>query len=104
MDFCAECNNLLFIEEDLDKKSIYYCCITCNYKKNIEDSCVYKKIYKKTTNLYQNNKYLNDDPTLPKNIIKCPNCDQLNANVYYQRHDLTIVYVCKNCKLPWNCK
>ena len=116
MDFCINCKNFLFIKEkdedctgnsandnkeELEKQIIYYC-LKCNYQKNVENNCIYKKIYKKSSNLYKNHKFLNYDVTLPRKLTTCPSCKVENDNVYYQRNNLSIIFTCKNCSHFWN--
>ena len=126
MDFCIKCKNFLFIKEknqSLDddtsdnttptekignvvtnepSNEIIYYCLKCDYQKPIINNCVYRKIYKKNTNLYKNHKFLNYDVTLPRKLITCPICKLCLLNVYYQCTNLSIIFICKNCSHFWN--
>lgn len=118
MNFCINCKNYLFIriktndsidsddnetEEQKDKvEEIVYRCLKCNYEKEVNDNCVYKKVYKKYDNLYKNHKYLNSDVTLPRKITTCNKCNIESNNVFYQCNNLSIVSICKECNHYWN--
>lgn len=89
-------------DKNVKPSSLIFYCLKCNYKKMVENNCVYKKIYKKPNNLYKNHKFLNYDVTLPRKIVKCPSCLESNNNVYYQCHNLSIIFTCKKCSHFWN--
>ena len=102
MDFCSNCNNLLFIKEYNEEKKIVKCCPHCDIETDIVNNCVYKKVYKKDGSLFKNHKFLNFDDTLPKINIICPDCQVFNENVYYKNENLDTVITCKKCFFNWN--
>lgn len=89
MEFCKECDSIMFIKckhetesesEDIDltKSKLIYSCKICGYEKPTEkqDRCLYSNDYSKDllSNKIVTNPYVCLDPTLPiLNTIKCPN-------------------------------
>ena len=103
MQFCKNCNNYLYITEDRELKKLYNYCKKCDYKKETNNTCIYKIRYDKNIEIepYINHKYINDDPTYPTKNIECPECKKKNNNAFYQCNDLSIIFVCKKCKHKW---
>lgn len=95
MEFCDDCESLLFLKceyvkessdegkEDtikLDKSRLVYSCKICGFQKSTKkkDRCLYNNDYSKDllSNKIVTNPYICLDPTLPiLNTIKCPNSD-----------------------------
>tara|TARA_E500000178_G_scaffold351783_1_gene413684 strand:+ start:2903 stop:3256 length:354 start_codon:yes stop_codon:yes gene_type:complete len=108
MNFCEDCDNMLYVNID-ENDVLTYKCKTCQkvYDHNINKSnCVYEETYniddiKKETIL---NKYTFDDPTLPKaKGVKCPNdnCPSKKPNIVYINYDnknMKYIYVCLDCR------
>ena len=111
MEFCGNCNNMLYISSNDDNNLVKYC-KHCNFKKEETD----KKCIKVSDTLYsyddllyyQNiNKYLRHDPTLRRikdENINCPNNDcnieKDNQQILYIKYDnknMKYLYVCDHC-------
>ena len=105
MEFCDNCFNFLFtkeINEDNEKKIIYYC-KKCNFKKECKNFLIFKKTYKKIKKgkdeLYDNKLKVNDK-TLPIIKIKCNHCKKINENKYqilYENNYYKKIIICINC-------
>lgn len=108
MNFCEDCDNMLYV--DIDENDILtYKCKTCErkYDSSInKNNCVYEESFdndsiKKETLI---NNYTFDDPTLPKaKGIKCPNdnCSSKKSNIVYINYDnknMKYIYVCLDCR------
>ena len=128
VNFCPECDNLLYIFSSVDEndKSLYYGCKYCKYHSVKEDkevvegvdnedtNCVYST--KKTISgldLIKDNKYLKYDITIPhihsnKNF-KCPNegCKDKRQKIKYINYDsdnMKYLYICETCNTQWTNK
>ena len=108
MNFCEDCDNMLYVKINEDHVLEYYC-KTCSrtYKPNVNESqCVYLEDYNTDTIKKESlvNKYTFDDPTLPfAKGIKCPNdkCSSKKANIKYMNYDnkgMKYMYVCMDCR------
>ncbi|GAA95239.1 uncharacterized protein L969DRAFT_85037 [Mixia osmundae IAM 14324] len=103
--FCRNCNNLLFPRADAQRQDLLYRCKNCQHEQQSRNPCVYHHdlslLSKQTAGQTED---LQNDPTLPKQTIKCPNptCPSEEA-VYYQDQSigkdrgLTLFYVCIRC-------
>jgi len=113
MNFCKECNNLLYLKND----ELEYYCRTCgnnstdNINKHVYSS---KYVNDDIINQYVNNPYLLDDPTLPHlTNLKCinHNCPTNTSDepsdvlfIKYNYLNLKYVYICTKCKASWKNK
>jgi DNA-directed RNA polymerase subunit M/transcription elongation factor TFIIS len=113
MEFCKSCNNILlirqYIDSETDIKQLIYYCEQCNFEKNCNETCVYKKTYKQNNKTSVNllNKNQVNDPTLPTMKIKCPKCKKVNINPYtisYTNNAFRINLICKKCYFSWTKK
>ncbi|XP_065899754.1 DNA-directed RNA polymerase II subunit RPB9-like isoform X2 [Dysidea avara] len=41
IQFCQECNNMLYPKEDKERRVLLYACRNCDYSQEAENSCVY---------------------------------------------------------------
>ena len=117
MNFCTNCQNMLYIQlKDDNKNELLYYCRNCDHKEPISNDnlCVSKSNLKHATINYENtiNRYTKLDPTLPRSSkIKCPNEDcicntdnQISREVIYIRYDDTnvkYIYLCSHCDTVW---
>ena len=76
MEFCSECNNMLYISRR-DKDLFNYCKLCGNEQPyDRTDNCVFSNDYKNSFLSFKaiTNKYIKYDPTLPRvRNIRCPN-------------------------------
>lgn len=105
--FCDNCDNYLKLVEN--DNNLYYSCTKCTDSPLIliENVCIFSKKYKNTDfrsieidNLVKN-KYLLEDPCLPRNKSKCPKCKKINQNSYFVKYidmKFNIINICSNCK------
>ena len=98
INFCDNCNNLLYIKNIKELNKLQYYCRNCDntqeYKNN--DNCVYKNKINNDFYIHNitNNKWLIKDPTLPVlNNIECIN-DNCIINNYYDNS--IIIYNCND--------
>ena len=114
INFCNNCDNLLFLYTNDDNK-LYYGCKVCG---NIQDYIEKKKIYKSAdssiSEIINTNKNIVNDITLPRinnENIKCINseCPSIVKNkpnnilyIKYDADNLKFMYICENCGKKWN--
>ena len=112
INFCDQCENLLFIFSDENKKLIYKC-KNCNYIKKDADvsQCVYRNDLSNTDkmgdmNIKMNNfiKYDNTLPSIKQSNIKCPKSCEDNEIIYIlnNSNDMKYTYICKSCNSQWS--
>jgi len=111
LQFCPECNNLLYPKEDREREQLVYVCRSCDWvqyadPEDPEDNCAERINYnfrsKEDITSYIV-RGLGDDPTLPREVSwVCPECDSVGA-VYFQLPErvksdaMTLVFVCIKC-------
>ncbi|CAK9439588.1 uncharacterized protein LODBEIA_P36880 [Lodderomyces beijingensis] len=102
--FCAECNNMLYPQEDKDGQRLLYACRNCDYKEIADAPRVYR--HELITNIGATAGVVDDignDPTLPRSDKECPNCGNRDC-VFFQsqqrRKDTSMIlfFVCLECK------
>ena len=113
MEFCEDCNNMLYLDinndEESGKSNLIYKCRKCNKNfsniDGIKNNCVYKIDYNidKIKRDAYINKYTSLDITLPRINIKCPNnkCTVANPEIVYVRYDnenMKHCYICCECQ------
>lgn len=88
-------------------------CKNCNFSKNITESLVLYKVNKKITENFkfdiETNKFLINDPTLPRTKdYKCFNVNclthkkpELKEAVFYKKNN-ELIYICSNCYYSWS--
>ena len=120
MDFCKNCNNMMYIESNNDSNLIYIC-KCCKYTEDMSTDansakCISNTMYTEDDLLYQQNinPYLRFDPTLPRvqdNSIKCENknCSGPEGKpqiIYIKYHPVHMkyLYVCDYCGYTWRNK
>ena len=125
VNFCPECDNLLYIYSDEENK-LYHGCKFCKYQsiKNTlnaegevsikDNNCVYdtKKLIG-GLDLIKNNQYLKHDITIPhifsnKNL-RCPAecCVGKRTKIRYINYDndnMKFLYICEACNTQWTNK
>jgi len=108
MKFCSECNNMYYISiSENDSNELIYYCRYCGHKDDsMENICVLKTQIKKGEQTFHHiiNEYTKLDPTLPRLMMKCPNCKTENSEVIYIRYDddnLKYIYICTECDTNW---
>ena len=96
MDFCDDCDNMLYIQKNGNKLNLV--CKICGFQKlyDKEDKCIYAKNYKSDHLSFKtvSNRFVHLDPTLPRvNNINCPNknCDTNKKAIDFQN-----IYIIRN--------
>ena len=104
INFCKECNNMLYPKEDTINKRLLYACRNCGFDEVAENSCVYVNNLADT---YDELRCINtdviQDPALPRtNTQYCPRCMN-NDIVFFQsdnrktiENQMKLYYVCTN--------
>jgi len=114
INFCDNCNNLLFLYSN-DKQKLFLGCKLCEFTKEYNDTnCIFTNEFNlNIDNVINYNKYLSDDITLPiiennPNIIcpnkDCPSIQEKKSKITYIKynHDnLKFIYICKFCNQKW---
>jgi DNA-directed RNA polymerase subunit M/transcription elongation factor TFIIS len=122
MEFCPDCENLLFLKiekRDNESVNLIYNCKNCSYK-SVADVDTQKTIYSNPYNFDKLKYYikrkeaLRHDPTIPHiDVIPCANkeCSSNNGtaanDIFYVSLDdksLLFLYVCNNCMTHWTNK
>mmetsp|Transcript_67705 Transcript_67705/g.82985 ORF Transcript_67705/g.82985 Transcript_67705/m.82985 type:complete len:130 (+) Transcript_67705:60-449(+) len=117
MNFCDECNNLMFPYENRQKKKLMFKCKHCSNKisvnKSLKEYCVYTNYVNEDeeTNLEAIiNPDVTLDPTLPRsNELACAKCSYKSAvffNAKSKNPDeaMTLILVCIHCRHFWKKK
>ncbi|PWN49781.1 putative DNA-directed RNA polymerase II 14.5 kDa polypeptide, partial [Violaceomyces palustris] len=104
LNFCAECNNLLYPEVDRNNHVLLYACRNCNYSEESRESMVYRNdlmsISKEQPGVIDN---LMKDPTLARTQeLTCPECAHSEAVVFQDQskrilNKMILFYVCCRC-------
>eukprot|EP00056_Hartaetosiga_gracilis_P002137 m.51051 g.51051 ORF g.51051 m.51051 type:complete len:241 (+) comp10926_c0_seq1:51-773(+) len=104
IEFCPECNNMLYPCESSDGSALLFQCRQCEHKTAPQrDACVYVNHIARqleTTAIW--NKDVVSDPTLPHHMRQCRACGEDDA-VYFQTNvnraesSMMLFYVCCNC-------
>uniref|UniRef100_A0A915A210 DNA-directed RNA polymerase subunit n=2 Tax=Parascaris univalens TaxID=6257 RepID=A0A915A210_PARUN len=110
MEFCSECNNLLYPLENVEKRVLMNSCRTCGYLEEAKNPCVYvRRVETERDELARINTDVISDPTMPRtNVHPCPACGSMDA-VYFQGRlksaegKMSPFYVCRNrnCLHRW---
>ncbi|KAL5473110.1 hypothetical protein EMCRGX_G027556 [Ephydatia muelleri] len=67
IQFCQECNNMLYPKEDKENKKLLYACRNCDFSQPATNHCVYvNKITHEVNELTQIVAEVTQDPTLPR--------------------------------------
>jgi len=112
INFCDNCENILYIYSD-EESNLYLGCKVCSLKKPYENTkSIYNNEFKiDLSQTINKNKYLNYDNTLPviegnKNI-KCPNeeCPKKEYSsvtyIKYDEKEMKYIYTCRHCGQKW---
>ncbi|KAH6693507.1 DNA-directed RNA polymerase II subunit RPB9 [Plectosphaerella plurivora] len=101
--FCSECSNMLYPKEDPDNNRLQFTCRTCHYTEEASSTCVFRNVMNtsagETAGVTQD---VGSDPTLPRELISCPNCGH-NEAVFFQSQQrsaetgMKLFYVCCDC-------
>lgn len=116
IEFCPNCDNLLFLYSEEDEKKLYYGCKSCGEKQEkTVNHCIYNNTYEiDLSETINSNQFLKEDITLPvikdNPNIKCPNAtcisntEEGNSEIVYIKYDsenMKYLYVCKSCQTKW---
>lgn len=110
IQFCQECNNMLYPREDKINKQLLYACRNCDYSQPATNSCIYvNKITHEVDEMTQILADVAQDPTLPRTEDHpCPKCDH-RESVFFQsqsnkaQDEMKLYYVCtaEGCGYRW---
>ncbi|KYQ93563.1 RNA polymerase II core subunit [Tieghemostelium lacteum] len=109
MNFCSECNNMLYPKSDKDSQTLILACRICDHKEDAPSNCVYVNEIKHSvierTHVSQD---IASDPTLPRTkAAKCPSCGGREAAFFRSMTattGMTLFYVCCSCGEKWTHK
>ncbi|KZO90155.1 hypothetical protein CALVIDRAFT_569314 [Calocera viscosa TUFC12733] len=104
IQFCTECNNLLYPRADEERKVLMYACRNCDFEYQATDPCVYKNdLFTVTKEQAGVTEDVNKDITLPRDSeASCPRCHH-DGGVTFQDQGkrketrMTLFYVCLQC-------
>ncbi|ROT38144.1 hypothetical protein SODALDRAFT_333908 [Sodiomyces alkalinus F11] len=101
--FCSECSNMLYPKEDEETHRLQFTCRTCHFTEQATSTCVFRNVMNnaagETAGVTQD---VGSDPTLPREIINCPQCNH-NEAVFFQSQQrsaetgMKLFYVCCEC-------
>eukprot|EP01128_Nolandella_sp_AFSM9_P010863 TRINITY_DN7580_c0_g1_i1.p2 TRINITY_DN7580_c0_g1~~TRINITY_DN7580_c0_g1_i1.p2 ORF type:complete len:112 (-),score=33.70 TRINITY_DN7580_c0_g1_i1:178-513(-) len=105
MQFCRECNHMLYPEEDQQQKMLMLTCRNCNFK---EEAANKKVFTHQIAELEEQKaipwKQIANDVTLPRSYAgECRECDGTEI-VYLQvqyKTKVSLYYVCATCGAHW---
>eukprot|EP00658_Telonema_sp_P-2_P009423 TRINITY_DN13526_c0_g1_i9.p1 TRINITY_DN13526_c0_g1~~TRINITY_DN13526_c0_g1_i9.p1 ORF type:complete len:161 (+),score=36.77 TRINITY_DN13526_c0_g1_i9:130-612(+) len=115
MNFCRECNNMLYPRENKEEKKLYMTCKNCGDETPAEEMRVYRNEIKRSADNSVAPPHavrdLPKDPALPHScsaLKKCPLCDCHNT-VYFtasgaaREQSMALYFVCANptCAHMW---
>lgn len=109
MNFCPECNNLLYFQENTE--NLFLKCNSCQYTIKYEKNVIDEKIYK-SQSVYSDdtNEWTIFDVSLPHTKYKkCPNDNcithkenkEVDTVMYTEKKTLKMLYICCYCKTEW---
>ena len=113
IEFCDNCNNLLFLYSDKNNKLFLGCKLCENIKEYNKPQCILNNNFNIDIHeIINHNKFLSEDITLPSisdNKIKCPNVDcpslkEKITNIKYIKYDydnIKYLYICESCNQKW---
>jgi DNA-directed RNA polymerase subunit M/transcription elongation factor TFIIS len=115
MRFCENCNNMLYVTIDKDKRLVHYCksCGARVVETDVTKSfCIVDDVKINDYTKYSQfiNPWLKYDPCLPRvHNIKCPNhdcgkpSDKDNEVIYikYDASEMKFIYSCCHCDHFW---
>lgn len=114
VQFCNNCENILYLHKEVDGDKLYYCCKSCNNQLEIESSI--KKIYQNTNEKFDKslvmnkNPYITHDVTIPtiygNSNIQCKNkdCPGETTEIKFIKYDdinMKYLYICNHCGTKW---
>ncbi|MES1907094.1 MAG: hypothetical protein MHM6MM_000278 [Cercozoa sp. M6MM] len=110
LEFCEQCNNLMYPQEDRQRKQLMQRCRTCGHTKRANNNEVYgNAVQPSATGDSRKQEYsddLVDDPTLPVDRdVECPQCFE-NDVCFWMLRSVTsaaddamlLVFMCRQCK------
>ncbi|KAI6218525.1 DNA-directed RNA polymerase subunit [Aphelenchoides fujianensis] len=110
IQFCPECNNMLYPREDKEALKLTYACRNCNHNEEARSPCIFKNtLTHDVDELTQIVADVMQDPTLPKtDDHPCPKCKKPKA-VFFQaqsrraEEEMRLYYVCADpaCAHRW---
>lgn len=111
MDFCPECNNMLYPKEGINgdgEKVLLYYCRNCDHEQEANDPCIYiNRITHDVDSLALVSEDLKTDPSLARTTdTVCPSCDKYEAVQFQSLADrdksaMRLYYVCVPCGHKW---
>jgi|TARA_B100000941_G_C28491816_1_gene548374 DNA-directed RNA polymerase subunit M/transcription elongation factor TFIIS len=114
VNFCENCDNILYLYKQSDGDELYYCCKSCSNQVKIEDKM--KQVYTNTNDTVDisesinSNPYITHDITIPtiqnNSNIKCQNvdCPGEETSIKFIKYDdvnMKYIYICNHCGHKW---
>ena len=114
VNFCKNCDNILYLYKESDGDDLYYCCKACSNQVKIEEKM--KKVYTNTNDTVDisesinSNTYITHDITIPSiqnnpNIkcqnVSCPGEETLIKFIKYDEVNMKYIYICSHCGYKW---
>ena len=67
IQFCQECNNMLYPKEDKENRVLLYACRNCDFRQFADSSCIYvNRITHEVNEIANINTDVTQDPTMPR--------------------------------------
>ena len=114
VNFCENCDNILYLYKESDGDELYYCCKSCSNQVKIQDKM--KQVYTNTNDTVDisesinSNPYITHDITIPtiqnNSNIKCQNvdCPGEETSIKFIKYDdinMKYIYICNHCGHKW---
>ncbi|KAH7871454.1 uncharacterized protein C8R40DRAFT_1121941 [Lentinula edodes] len=103
LQFCSECNNLLYPKADPHRRIMVFACRICQYEEASENKCVYRNdlltVTKEQVGVTTD---LGSDPTLAHSNVECPRCGNEDAVLFQDQSKrketrMILFFVCSKC-------
>jgi len=114
VNFCDNCDNLLYLYKDEDSSELYLCCKSCSNKVKVSDDI--RRIYTNTNDTVDKSEVINSNPYITHDItlpsiqnnpnIKCQNeaCNPETTDIKFIKYDeinMKYIYICNHCSSKW---
>ncbi|CEF68125.1 DNA-directed RNA polymerase II subunit RPB9 [Strongyloides ratti] len=101
--FCPECNNMLYPQEDKERRKLQFACRHCDFRQDDDSNCIYvNKLIQDVDELRHIVPEIYQDPTLPTTEEHpCPVCGNQQSVFFHAQtrkaeDEMRLYYACKN--------
>lgn len=114
VNFCENCDNILYLYKESEGDDLYYCCKACSHKVKIDGKV--NKVFTNTNDKIDTSESINSNPYITHDItipniqnnpnIQCQNkdCPGKEVSIKYIKYDdinMKYIYICNHCGCKW---